>query len=84
MSPAAHVKTTITDHGAILLDTKSGKFFNLNGTAAEIWKALAQSTSPEAVTKHLRTKFPHVPAESIARDTEILLHRLKSLGLLTG
>lgn len=67
------------DGEAFLLHTQTGKYFGLNRTGVAIWRALEAGHDPVAA---LGERWPDVPTDVRARDTEALIDRLYDAGLV--
>lgn len=62
-----HVQSVIDPDGAVLLDLNRGKYFSLNGLAADIWRKLEEGLSLAQVEAHLVEKYD-APVEVLRRD----------------
>jgi hypothetical protein len=71
-----HVQAVVDEEGAVLLDLKRGKYFAMNGVAAEIWSGLeAGRTVPQIEADLLRT-YDGVPPETIRADVAAFVAQL--------
>jgi hypothetical protein len=64
---------------AFLLHTASRRYFRMNETGLEVWRALAAEEEPAAA---LQARYPSVGADVLDRDVEAICERLLSAGLL--
>ena len=64
---------------AFLLHVPSGRYFGLNPTGLEIWKALLAGTDPVAA---LAERWPDVPEATCRDDAARLLGELQAAGLI--
>jgi hypothetical protein len=70
-----YVRSVIDADGAVLLDVRRGKYYSLNGVAAEIWRRLeAGQALPEIETDLTRTY--EASGETLHRDLMEFLDRL--------
>jgi hypothetical protein len=76
-----HVRSVIDPDGAVLLDLRAGKYYSLNGVAAEIWVALeAGHTAPE-IEARITERFS-MPADAVSRDVAGFIRQLESSRLV--
>lgn len=76
------ISTTDTDYGTVLLDERSGRYWQLNGTGALVVQILRDGgTQAEAVTA-LVGQF-EVDESQANADVAALLDGLRSAGLVT-
>ncbi|MFI9203200.1 lasso peptide biosynthesis PqqD family chaperone [Streptomyces sp. NPDC053048] len=71
-----------TDDGMVLLNERTGRFWQLNATGALIVSALLEANSPEQVVEHLARSLP-VSRERAAADVARLVDDLVRAGLVT-
>ncbi|OLZ44177.1 hypothetical protein BS329_37675 [Amycolatopsis coloradensis] len=64
----------------VLLDERTGRYFQLNSTGALIMRSLLDGATPRQVADTL-TATCDVAAERVAADVEALLTRLAEAGL---
>ena len=79
----ADVAMTDTDTGLVLLDERTGKYWQTNSTGAFVLHQLLGGTSGPEVVSLLRTRYS-VDAEQAGADVDGLVGRLRSAGLITG
>lgn len=72
---AAHVKSVVDADGAVLLDLKKGKYFSLNGIAAEIWGGIEAGLDHAAIEAHLARSYDAAP-ERLRADLESFMASL--------
>jgi hypothetical protein len=69
------------DGEIVAVDVVSGSFFTLNGTGRLLWKALAESASPEELTDLLVSTFGISEVEA-REDTSAFLDDLGARSLI--
>ena len=70
---------------AVAVGEDSAKFhgmLNLNESAADIIKLLAEDTTPEAVFEEMKKKYPDTPVDDIGHAIADILNQLLKEGLL--
>jgi hypothetical protein len=77
------VSVADTDYGMALLDEDSGKYWNLNPTAALALRTLLDGGTTAQAAKELTEQYA-VDADTANKDVEDLLVELRSVGLVTG
>ena len=77
------VSVADTDYGVALLDEDSGKYWNLNPTAALALRTLLDGGTTAQAAKELAEQYA-VDADTANKDVEDLLVELRSVGLVTG
>jgi hypothetical protein len=78
----ADVSTTETDDGAVLLDERAGRYWQLNLTGALVLRLLLDGAAPHQVAPTLADQYP-VSIEQAAADVAALLRHLRTAGLVT-
>ncbi|GLZ31657.1 hypothetical protein Lesp02_38450 [Lentzea sp. NBRC 105346] len=78
----ADVSTTDTDNGAVLLDLRSGRYWQLNPSAAMVLRALLDGGVEDAVRR--LTEAYAVPVERARDDAGALLDQLVRAGLVVS
>jgi Coenzyme PQQ synthesis protein D (PqqD) len=82
--PEPHVQAVVDEEGAVLLDLKRGRYFAMNGVAAEIWNGLqAGRTAAEIEAELLRSHAGADPA-TVRADVDTFVARLAGEGLVHG
>jgi hypothetical protein len=79
-SLAPHVTTTETEHGVVLLDERTGRYWQMNGTGTLVLRSLIEGKTVESVVADLRDRH-FVADEQIGRDVEALLDALATAKL---
>jgi len=75
---APEVSVTDTEHGTVLLDERTGRYWLLNGTGALALRALLDGTSPQGVVTSLCQRFPDAETAQVKQDVDDLLHALRA------
>jgi hypothetical protein len=76
-----HVRTTITQDGAVLMNIKGGHMLTLNLTGSMIWQQLADGRSPEQIADTLSLQFG-IPREQALADVNEFLEQLETQQLI--
>jgi hypothetical protein len=76
------VSTVDTADGLVLLDGRSGKYYQLNSSGAIVLRALLEDGSAEAAVRTLCERFPH-QTDRIATDVAAVVKHLRTVGLIT-
>ncbi|GGR59968.1 MULTISPECIES: lasso peptide biosynthesis PqqD family chaperone [Streptomyces] len=71
----ADVTLCETTDALVLLDGRRGRYWQLNGTAATILRALLAGATPEQISADLSRKQPVTPDQA-TRDTTALIDQL--------
>jgi Coenzyme PQQ synthesis protein D (PqqD) len=77
------VSTAETDYGIMLLDEDSGRYWNLNPTAALVLRTLLDGGTPDQAAIELTERYS-VEAATAGRDVRELLDGLRAAGLVEG
>ena len=75
------VSSADTDYGIILLDEDSGRYWNLNPTAALALRTLLDGGSPAEAARQLTERY-EVDAGTAGRDVQELVDGLRGAGLV--
>ncbi|WP_461296651.1 lasso peptide biosynthesis PqqD family chaperone [Streptomyces harbinensis] len=78
---APHVYATATDHGLVLLDERSGRYWQLNGTGAAVVRLLEEGKTPGEAAAALQRRYPD-RADRVSSDVDQLLSALRRAGLV--
>jgi Coenzyme PQQ synthesis protein D (PqqD) len=78
----ADVTTADTDDGMVLLDERTGRYWQLNQTGARVLRLLLDSATPHQVAQTLAAQHP-VSTEQATADVTAFLARLRTAGLVT-
>ncbi|MFG2908588.1 lasso peptide biosynthesis PqqD family chaperone [Kitasatospora sp. NPDC048286] len=79
----ADVTLAPTDDGAVVLDERSGRYFQLNRTGLLILRALLDGRAADEIAADLTARHP-VTADRARTDVERLHQDLRAAGLVTG
>lgn len=74
------VSTADTAYGTVLLDERSGEYWQLNPTAALIVRRLCAGDDPTATANALAAEFDVTPDQALS-DITALLHQLHTTRL---
>ena len=77
------VSSADTDYGTVLLDEGSGRYWNLNPSAALALRTLLDGGTPDQAVRALTERYS-VDAGTADRDLRELLDGLRSAGLVEG
>lgn len=77
------VSTTETGNGAVLLDERAGRYWQLNPTGARVLRLLLNGAATHQIAQALAEGHP-VSTEQAAADVAAFLQHLRTAGLLTG
>ncbi|WP_017622997.1 lasso peptide biosynthesis PqqD family chaperone [Nocardiopsis chromatogenes] len=75
------VSTTPAGEGMVLLDERSGRYFHLNGSGAEITRMLLGGTDADEAARRLAERYDLSP-ERAAADVDGLIAALEGAGLV--
>jgi hypothetical protein len=75
------VSAADTDYGIVLLDEDSGRYWNLNPSAAQVLRLLLDGGTPAEAVRRLTERYA-VDADGAGRDVADLVERLRSAGLV--
>ncbi|TDD08604.1 lasso peptide biosynthesis PqqD family chaperone [Saccharopolyspora karakumensis] len=81
MQLSTHVSTTETEYGTVLLDERSGQYWQLNPTGALVARTLLSGGGEEDAITALAAEFD-VDRDQAARDVAALLSELHDCGLV--
>lgn len=71
------------DDETVLLDTKSGTYYQLNATATDMVELLREGASRSNVVARLGEKY-NIDEERLRTDLDTLVAQLKERGLVNG
>ncbi|MFE7636455.1 lasso peptide biosynthesis PqqD family chaperone [Kitasatospora sp. NPDC057518] len=77
------VTLTPTDDGAVLLDERSGRYYQLNRTALLVLRSLLDGRTAEETAADLSARHP-VTADRARADVDRLHETLRTAGLVTA
>ena len=76
-----HVRTTVTQDGAVLMDIKGGHMVTLNPVGSIIWRQLSDGRTPEQIAARLASEFG-IPQEQASADVNEFLEQLEAQHLI--
>jgi hypothetical protein len=76
MKISEHVRTTITQDGAVLMNIKEGQMITLNPIGSIIWQQLSDGHSPERIAGKLAAEF-QIPQDQAIADVNEFLEQLE-------
>ncbi|TMR99099.1 lasso peptide biosynthesis PqqD family chaperone [Nonomuraea basaltis] len=76
-----HITMTAAENGAVLLNGRTGRYFQINATAHLVLTALLDGATPAEAAEHLAETYPGA-ADRAQADTTDLITRLTIIGLL--
>jgi hypothetical protein len=76
------VSATSTDDGAVLLDERAGRYWQLNSTGALVLRLLLDGVAPHHIAETLADRHT-LSTEQTATDVAALLQHLPTAGLVT-
>lgn len=77
---APSVISEILDDEVVIIDMLTGNYFNMTGSATNIWQCLMDGTTPEQICASPRVRFGAVPRIPAAVNT--FLEQLRAEGLI--
>jgi len=81
MKISEHVRTTITQDGAVLMNIKVGNMVTLNPIGSVIWQQLSDGRSPEQIAARLASEFG-LSREQTSADVNKFLEQLEAQHLI--
>lgn len=78
---APHVNLTETDEGAVVLDERRGRYWQLNQTGTYVLRRLLDERDVDAVATSLRDRYPDTP-DDVTADVHRLVDALRDAGLV--
>lgn len=75
------VSTADTDDGMVLLDERTGRYWQLNATGAVVLRKLLDGAAPHQIAQTLADRHA-VSTEQAAADVAAVLERLGTAGLV--
>jgi len=81
MKTSEHVRTTITQDGAELMNIKGGQMVTLNPIGSIIWQQLSDGRSLEQIAAHLASEFG-ISREQASADVNEFLEQLEAQHLI--
>ncbi len=85
MPPRLHpeIATTDTDDGLVLLDERTGRYWQLNPTGAHVLHALLAGQHPEQIAHDLATRY-RTDLQQAHRDVAALIDHLHAAKLVVA
>ncbi|MYV98276.1 lasso peptide biosynthesis PqqD family chaperone [Streptomyces sp. SID3343] len=80
LGPTVHA--TATDTGTVLLDERTGRYWQLNPTGAHILQALLDGTTTADIAHALAERHPGLTPEQAERDVTALVDHLHTAKLV--
>lgn len=77
------VSTAETDYGTVLLDQRSGRYWELNPTGTLVVRTLLNGGSEEEAIQELVSEFT-VDSAQATQDVSTLVEQLRASGLVTS
>ena len=81
MKISEHVRTTITQDGAVLMNIKGGSMLTLNPTGSIIWQRLSEGHTPTQIAGQLASDFG-ISQEQASADVNEFLQQLEAHHLI--
>ncbi len=81
MKISEHIRTTITQDGAVLMNIKGGSMLTLNPTASIIWQRLSDGHTATQIAAQLASEFG-VSHEQASTDVNEFLEQLEAHHLI--
>jgi hypothetical protein len=81
LSISDDVSAIIDRDGAIILDTRAGKYYSLNRVAADVWRGIESGQPLDALIADLQSRYDQ-PPDQIDSDVHALIASLSRLGLV--
>src|SRR6267154_3354168 len=81
MKISEHVRTTITQDGAVLMNIKGGHMVTVNPIGSIIWQQLSDGRSPEQIAEHLASEFG-IAREQALTDVNEFVEQLQAQHLI--
>lgn len=81
MKISQHVRTTITQDGAVLMNIKGGSMLTLNPTGSIIWQRLSEGHTPTQIASQLASEFG-ISQEQASADVNEFLEQLDAHQLI--
>ncbi|MFF3128839.1 lasso peptide biosynthesis PqqD family chaperone [Streptomyces sp. NPDC057908] len=84
VSLRSDISTTPVDDGMILLNERTGRYWQLNANGTLVLNALLSCASTAEAARHLREEHPRLPVMQAEADVSALLTSLRNALLLTS
>jgi hypothetical protein len=76
-----HLRATLNQDGAAILDLKAGRISTLNSSGAYVWQALGRGEEIDTISEGLAQQTGE-PVDAVRQDIVEFLEALKKQGLL--
>ncbi|MFD5271095.1 lasso peptide biosynthesis PqqD family chaperone [Streptomyces sp. NPDC058335] len=73
--------STDTDDGTVLLNERTGRYWQLNNTGARVLRALLDGRQPDGIAADLADRYA-IDAEQAERDVSAVIERLRGSKLV--
>ena len=77
----SHVRSMIDEDGAVLLDLDAGKYYSLNGIAAQIWLKTVAGEEETDIVKTLCEAYS-IEEDRVKSDIRVFITGLTGKGLI--
>ncbi len=77
------IATTDTDDGLVLLDERSGRYWQLNSTGAHVLAALLEGRDPDDIARGLAARY-RIDVEQAQHDVTAITDHLRAANLVTS
>lgn len=81
MRISEHIRTTITQDGAVIMNIKRGSMLTLNPTGSMIWQRLSEGHTPTQIAAQLASEFG-ISREQASADVNEFLEQLEAHHLI--
>lgn len=78
-----YLAVTDTEYGAVLLDTKTGEYWQLNPPAATVTRTLLDGGDAAEAVRRVVERFD-VDEERASRDAHALIDNMRAAGVVQG
>ncbi|MEU5213368.1 lasso peptide biosynthesis PqqD family chaperone [Streptomyces sp. NPDC020742] len=75
------VVSTDTDDGTVLLNERTGRYWQLNGTGAEVLRRILDGAAPDLIAAEIAARH-RIDASRAERDIAAVLDQLKTANLV--
>ncbi|MFI6807398.1 lasso peptide biosynthesis PqqD family chaperone [Streptomyces luteogriseus] len=75
------MSTTDTDDGTVLLDERTGRYWQLNNTGARVLRELLDGHQPAAIATALASRYG-IDSQQAERDVSAVIERLRGSELV--
>lgn len=75
------IATADTDDGLVLLDERTGRYWQLNRTGTHVLRALLDGHHPDRIAQDLATRY-HIESHQAQHDVTAIIDRLYAANLV--